>query len=260
MTNAVHRYIDKIMPVNQEGCKTNSSKPSLRPIIKDFALNTSVHGLSDIARSQSKHNCILWTILFLTFAGVMTYFVTESIKIYFEYPTQTSVSIVDERSQVFPAVTFCNYAPFRFDRLMEQISNYTNFFNMTNMSDTTTFNLQQFLYLSELLIQQTNAGTVVNENYFSLEMMLMSCLYNDEMCTADDFISFLSSAHGLCHTFNAQMKAVNNTEVRRIDDYGRSGKLALQLYAHSHLYIPDFSEGLFEHHVMESLKFSFSIN
>ena len=90
--------------------------------------------------------------------------------------------------------------------------------------------------------------------------MLIDCVYNDEKCTAQDFISFLSSAHDLCYTFNAKMKAVNETQIRRINDNGRLGKLTLELYAHSHLYVPNSPEGLFEHYAIENLKFSFSIN
>ena len=96
-----------------------------RSIIREFALNTSTHALPGIARSQSKHNRIFWSISFLTFTGIMIYFVVQSLRNYFQYPTQTSVSIVVERSQIFPAVTICNYGAGRSDMSSAEYLNFT---------------------------------------------------------------------------------------------------------------------------------------
>lgn len=225
--------------------ESDSPKARRQSIIREFALNTSTHGLPGIARSQSKHNCIFWTISFFIFTGVMIYFVTETIMDYFQYPTQTSISIVIERSQTFPAVTFCNYAPARFDRVIGPFLNYTNLINVTNSNDTTTFTLQQASYLRQFLQEQLNAGNPIDQYFFPIDTMLMNCSYNGIVCTANDFISFVSSIHGLCFTFNAKMKNPNGSAVRRTSDGGGPGKLQLRLYAQSHLYIPYVSEGLF---------------
>ena len=156
MTNTVNKYMSKIVLVNQEGCKSDSFKPCLRSIIRDFASNTSIHGLPDIARSQSKYNYIFWSTLLLSFAGVMAYFVIESIEIYFEYPTQTLVSIVAERSQEFPAVTFCNYTSIRSYTLNELFLNYTESLNTTNSNDASTFTVERSRVLLNFFIQQLN--------------------------------------------------------------------------------------------------------
>lgn len=226
-----------------EAWKFESPKPRRQSIIREFALNTSTHGLPGIARSQSKHNCIFWTISFLIFTGVMIFFVTETIIAYFQYPTQTSVSIVVERSQTFPAVTFCNYAPARFDRIIGPFLNYTNSLNVTNTNDTSVFTLEQAMLLRQFFQENLNADEPVDQYFFSIETMLMDCLYNGQKCTADDFISFLSSSYGRCFTFNAKTKHPNGTAVRRTSDNGGSGKLQLRLYAQSHLYIPYITEG-----------------
>ncbi|CAF4485928.1 unnamed protein product, partial [Rotaria magnacalcarata] len=225
----------------QEG-RLDLTKSRRLAIIREFALNTSTHGLPGIARSQSKHNCIFWTISFLIFTGIMTYFVTRSIQNYFQYPTQTSVSVFVERSQVFPAVTFCNYSPARFDRLIEPFLNYTNSINATNTSDTETFTQEQAFLLRSYLQHQVNTRQSFAEYFFSLDTMLIECFYNTKRCTRDDFINFISSTHGKCYTFNAKSKSTNETSLRYTNDNGGSGKLILRLYAQSHLYVPHITD------------------
>lgn len=229
----------------REAWEVESPKPRRQSIIREFALNTSTHGLPGIARSQSKHNCIFWTISFLIFMTVMIFFVTQTIIAYFRYPTQTSVSIVIERSQTFPAVTFCNYAPARFDQVVGPFLNYTNSLNITQTNNTNVFTIEQAMLLRQFLQEQLNAGAAVDQYFFSIDTMLISCLYNGQTCTADDFISFLSSTYGRCFTFNAKTKHSNGSDIRRTSDNGGSGKLQLRLYAQSHLYIPFIIEGLF---------------
>ncbi|CAF3716245.1 unnamed protein product [Rotaria sp. Silwood1] len=213
------------------------SKPRRMSIVREFALNTSTHGLPGIARSQSKHNCIFWTCSFLIFTGVMIYFVSQSIRNYFQYPTQTSVSVVVERSQTFPAVTICNYSPIRYDTFIADFLNYTTSINVTNINDT-TFTEQQTSQIYNFLRDKLNINESMDEYFFSLEFMLIECSYNNQQCRADDFTFFLSSKYGRCYTFNAKTKDLNNSKIRQTNDDGGSGKLILRLYAHSDLYVP----------------------
>lgn len=240
-----NRVTPVVSSIPQEAWIEEPSRSERRAIIREFALNTSTHGLPGIARSESKHNCIFWAISFLIFLGIMIFFVTESIQNYFQYPTQTSVSIVVERSQAFPAVTFCNYAPARYDQIIVPFLNYTNSLNITNTNDTTVFTFQQAVVLRQYLVEQLNAGQSIDNVFFSIDIMLINCTYNGQLCTSDDFITFLSSAYGRCYTFNAKTKNSNGSNLRYTNDYGGSGKLQLRLYAHNHLYIPYTTEGLF---------------
>jgi hypothetical protein len=49
----------------------------------------------------------------------MLYFIVESVKAYFSYPIQTSVSTMIERLQTFSAVNVCDYSPLRYDHFIE---------------------------------------------------------------------------------------------------------------------------------------------
>jgi hypothetical protein len=254
MSNAKDNRVAPIFSITEEVWEPKSleprepREPRRRSIIRDFALNTSTHGLPAIANSRSKHNLIFWALSFLIFFGGMIYFVTESVADYFAYPTQTSISIVVERSQTFPAVTFCNYSPVRYDRIIGPFLNYTNSINLTNTndtSDTSIFTPGLVVVLEAYLEDSLNAGDSINQYFFSLDTMLINCVYNGITCTADDFISFLSSGYGLCFTFNAKTNNTNGTAIRNTTDNGGSGELQLQLYAQSHLYVPYASGGLF---------------
>lgn len=217
--------------------------PRRRSIIREFALNTSTHALPGIARSQSKHNRIFWSISFVIFTGVMSYFVTQTIINYFQYPTQTSVSIVIERSPLFPAVTVCNISPVRADTLLGEFFNYTDSLNITQPNQTRTINFRLAQLLRQYLIEKVNRNESIKPYFFPLGKMLISCFYNNVRCTVADFITFESSNYGHCFTFNARTKSTNHSPIRTIHDYGSIGFLQLRLYAHSHLYVPTAADG-----------------
>jgi hypothetical protein len=243
MLNTVSSDVLSVNKPPKEVWISEPSKSRRLSIIREFALTTSTHGLPSIARSRSKYNFIFWSVSCVAFIGIMLFFISQTIINYFQYPTQVSVSIGVERLQTFPAVSFCNYGYGRYDRLIGPFLNATNLFNITNINDKHVFNIQETLILYQFFEDKLNGGDSVDEYFFSLDMMLIGCSYNGEICTADDFISFVSSVYGLCFTFNAKTKGVNGSAVRHTTDNGGSGTLELRLYAQSQLYIPFYTEG-----------------
>ena len=213
-------------------------KTRRRSIIREFALNTSTHALPSIARSENKHGRLFWAFSFILFTGIMVFFIVQSIMNYFGFPTQTTINIVVERDQLFPAVTICSYCPARFDRVIGPLLNYTNSRNLTNTNDTSTISPEHIIYLRDFMIHLVNTHTDLKSKVFSLGDMLMSCSYNGITCNASDFISFFSTNFGMCYTFNARLQNSRASGLRRVNDNGGSGKLQLELYAHNHIYVP----------------------
>ena len=127
-------------------------------------------------------------------------------------------------TQLFPAVTFCNYAPARFDRALEPFLNATD---PNDLSYANSFTPEQAAQVFEYLRQRLNNNESVDQFFFTLDMMSISCVYNGDLCTKDDFILFLSSRHGRCFTFNAQTTKANQTNLRWTSDSGGTGKLQL---------------------------------
>ncbi len=252
MPNSTIKHIASIFPVNAEALKPDPTAHRRRSIIREFSLNTSTHGIPGIARSQSIHNCIFWTASLLIFTGIMLYFVIQSIRAYFDYPTQTSVAVIVEWPQAFPAVTICNYSPLRYDRFIDPFLNYTNSRNITNTNDTTTFTSSQASYIRDFLQYKLNRDESLNDFFFPLSSMLINCTYNGVSCSTNDFTWFITPLYGFCYTFNAKLK---NGTVRYNSDNGAMGLLELQLYAHSHQYVPYFSKGKY-HNLITCVFFS----
>lgn len=238
--------IDKIatvFPITAEALRPIPILKGNRAILQEFGLNTSTHGIPGIARSQSIHNRTFWSITFFVFTGIMLYFVIETILAYYGYPTQTSVSFSDQWPQVFPAVTICNYSPFVYDRFIESYLNYTNELNLTNTTNTSVFSAEQASYISDFLQYKLNKNESLIDFYYPLSSMLISCVYNNGNCSAADFIPFISPVYGLCYTYNALVDHINNGSLHYNNENGYSGQLQLDLYVHSHQYVPYLSDG-----------------
>ncbi len=177
------------------------------------------------------------------FAAIMVYFVAEAILAYFGYPTQFNLDVVSEWPQYFPAVTICNSSPLRFDKFIQSFLNYTNSLNLTNSNDTSTLSSLQATYISDFLINKINKNESLESMFYSPSSMLYICTYNSLPCSTADFISFTSSAYGLCYTFNVKPINSSDDSVRYGNENGGNGILDLELYVHSHQYVPYLRQG-----------------
>ncbi|CAF1045286.1 unnamed protein product [Adineta steineri] len=74
--------------------------------------------------------------------------------------------------------------------------------------------------------------------------MLIECVYNGENCSSADFVEFISPTYGLCYTFNAQSSHINNGTIHYNNENGYSGQLQLDLYIHSHQYVPYLTDAV----------------
>lgn len=239
-TSQTHHVPDTLLSINEQ---PPLSHPRRRSIIRDFALNTSAHALPGIARSQTLHNRLFWGISFVAFTGTMIFFIAQSIYNYFQYDTQTTISIVVERDQVFPAVTFCNICPARYDLLKDPLFEFINLTNLTSMDDRIDMEAKIPHHMVDFLIHSINTRHDLTQYFFALETMLIGCSYNAVPCNQSDFISFVSPDYGLCYTFNTRLKRSGDSRLRRVNDNGGPGTLQLHFYIHNHLYVPNVSDG-----------------
>ena len=243
MLNETIQHIATVFPIDPEALKPDPKYRRRVSIIKEYSLNTSAHGIPGIARSQSIRNRLFWSISLLVFTGIMIFFVVQSIIAYFQYPTQTDVSIVVEWPQVFPAVTVCNYSPLRYDRFNNSFFEYLKTFNLTNATDLNNFTVEQSRYIHNFLVYKLNRNESVDEYFYSLQSMLINCSYNGILCAAENFTWFTTAMYGRCYTFNARMKNVPDGGIRLNTDNGGTGVLTLRFYIHRHQYVPYLSYG-----------------
>lgn len=222
----------------QSATKDEKKLRRRRSILHEFSLNTSTHGLPGIARSESVHNRIFWSISFICFTGVMTYFVTTALIIYFNYPTQIDLNVIREWPQYFPAVSICNAAPFRLDRFIQSFFNYTRSKNITTPTNANMIPAYLGPLVAIYIIERVNSNQPLDPDFYSLSSILYRCTFNNAPCSVADFIPFTSSSYGLCYTFNAKMKNSSAGKLRYGNENGGSGVLELELYAHTYQYVP----------------------
>lgn len=77
-------------------------------LARDFADNTTAHGPNRISGAENVYERWFWVLLFSGLLGYTLYGCASQIMTYFEWPVSTTISIVREPSQIFPAVTICN--------------------------------------------------------------------------------------------------------------------------------------------------------
>ncbi|WAR09305.1 SCNuncharacterized [Mya arenaria] len=87
---------------NEEG-----EKRSLRQVLAELVESSSLHGLPRIVSSRHIAIKILWLLLLVGAAAVLTIQMVGLFREYFSNPTQTSVSM-HYAQLAFPALTFCN--------------------------------------------------------------------------------------------------------------------------------------------------------
>ena len=220
----------------------NSSRRRAKSVVREFGLNTSTHGIPGIARSESVLNRVFWSVCTLTFAGVTAYFITKSILNFLEYPVQTVVSVIDDPSQKFPAISICNYSPLRYDLFKAEFLNYTADLNLTNAANYTVAE-KQSMHIQNFLRYKLNRNESLTGYFFTLENMLIKCKYNQLDCSKEDFVPFVNARYGNCYTFNAIARHIRNGTLYKLAENGDWGILQLELYVHTHQYVPYWSSG-----------------
>jgi hypothetical protein len=235
--------IATIFSIDHDNLMHGVQRQRRRSIIRDFALNTSTHGLPGIARSRSLHNRLFWSLSTLAFTGVTLYFVIQSIQDYFKYPKQTSLDIAVDWPIPFPAFTFCNNCPTYNHEFQIGFQKYLKERNITVPNDT-SLQRDRFLALfNEFRQLLLNDRPLMSTMMFSIDQMLISCHFNKEPCNKSDFINFISPSFGSCYTFNAVPSNQSNNSVRDSNSHGGQGVLKLELYTHIHQYTPYLCDG-----------------
>ncbi|CAF1474192.1 unnamed protein product, partial [Rotaria sordida] len=98
-------------------------------------------------------------------------------------------------------------------------------------------------YISSFVQYKLNRNESMDPFFYSLSSMLWTCSYNSQPCSASNFISFTTSAYGLCYTFNAKLKNDSVNTIRYGNEDGGEGRLELGLYVHSNQYVPYLVDG-----------------
>jgi hypothetical protein len=221
---------------------SNNSTRSRRSIFKQFLGNSTIDGLKSLSDAHSLLATHFWLFAFLLCLSAMFYFCTVSIIEYFEYKSKNDLQFLSNYQTTFPAFTICNSAAIRADCLQQPFIDYLynqSLIASNNYSQTIPPELFNEVYAFLIMLANGNAAKQEElvELTFSLDIMLLNCMYNGENCNQSDFVWFYSYNYGSCYTFNAKSVNESTNDLRMTTDNGGTGELDMQFYVQSQLYV-----------------------
>ncbi len=218
--------------------KEESERSSLSSKWKDFAFDTTLHGLRYVVKSGlSIPRRVAWMVFLCTAASVYIYNSTTSLKKFMSRPINTVISQETPTGGLkFPAVTICNLNRFMKSKI-DLADNNENFemmgLNISGCSETRAVRgnltcgqalLCAYHPLGYGLVDNCNTTTrqnIINvlnrtsERVFNAEqflekyghdiagMFFLYCRFNFEVvCSLKDFVPIVTDK-GICYTFNS---------------------------------------------------------
>ena len=181
-------------------------KLNLNSIIREWALQSSSHGIPNIARAgKISFLKFLWTICFLISLSYSLYLVSESLIEFTSRPYITSQSLIEETPTQFPTVLICslnalnnkNTQVLKLAELLEkqfeslQLKNFNGIY-----SDIMSTAFKSFL-IDLPDSAKKSAG-------YQLKDMLISCYFNNVECNVTDFKWIFVFDYVNCYAFNAK--------------------------------------------------------
>lgn len=163
---------NKIKPVNFKQYDTQktsaASHSATLSLIKELLYNSACQALLKIYIYPSKLLKCFWIICLLLACSLCSYFVFESLVLFFSTEVNTITRTYSEISSKFPKIYICNKnlytTKYAYDQMEKE--KYGNF----------TFNLNSLTNSNRMKIQHT------------LQDILNDCMFNGQKCTHEDFI------------------------------------------------------------------------
>ena len=226
---------------NLKQIKIKTNKIKLNRIL-DLVEASSIHGLPNIARTQSILIKIIWSLAFLASLSYAIISIVNVINDYLSYSVVVNMELVQDYNQEFPQVTICNNNPIDFsnDEAVRTIERFLN--NITSTSDNYFSFKNQTISNSDSACNPSLRQLLQRSFYqfnFTLDKMLIKCLYDDKPCSKDDFYPIRSGLFGVCYSFNSG-KYYNGSKapIKMLKRNGLLNGLRLQLFVGTREYIP----------------------
>ncbi|XP_066272044.1 acid-sensing ion channel 1C-like [Branchiostoma lanceolatum] len=185
---------------------------------KEFAGNTTLHGLSRIVIAPSIYFRVLWVLAILCSYAGFAYMFSSMIMDYFKYDTITDTKLKFTDALPFPAVTICNMNKFDANKLKLVELSYLSPYLFGTQYDIPTLlanGIQPDETINSTLTNVTEE--IVLQNGFDVNPDRMSlCFWKAEGCSYLNFTHSYTS-FGNCYTFNSDK---SNTLWQVMEGYG----------------------------------------
>ncbi|XP_078573632.1 acid-sensing ion channel 1C-like [Branchiostoma floridae x Branchiostoma japonicum] len=186
---------------------------------KEFAGNTTLHGLNRIVIAPSGYFRALWVLAILASYSGFSYMLSSMAIDYFSYDTITDTKLQFTDSLPFPAVTICNMNMFDAGKLTLVETSYLSPYLYGTQLDIPTllaigFNPDDTINST---IGNITLQDIVFQNGFDINPDRMSlCFWKNEACTYLNFTHSYTS-FGNCYTFNSDK---SNTLWQTMEGHG----------------------------------------
>ena len=173
-------------------------------ILGEWALNTSSHGITNIARLESKALKLMWLVCFLASLSYCVYTIVGIIQSFLQFQVLINQQVVQETPVPFPAVTFCNLNPFNRQNAQTYINRTLERNNLSYVQDTARIDLSPSL-VSNLIKATIKGDRNLTRNQieflgYTLDYLLLTCYFNDVPCNKSDFVYLYDFDYTNCYT------------------------------------------------------------
>ncbi|XP_072049118.1 acid-sensing ion channel 1B-like [Amphiura filiformis] len=184
---------------------------------KEFAENTSLHGIARIFQSAGVTLKLIWSAIFLAAFGLFIWQFTERITAYLKFDYNTLVEVEHRSELTFPAVTICNYNRFYNSRISEEYRKYLDrvlkFADTLNYYDAYSENSEGYesAEIWDGLNDEFDFEQFSTQSGFRLNDSLLRCDWKGEKdsCSAENFTAIFIPDYGICYQFNINDKDEN---------------------------------------------------
>lgn len=192
----------------ERGSLANKSKKCemIRNKIYEYANDSTTHSVPHIFKRENPLIKTFWIICFLASTAACSFMITLSIMNYFRYETVTKAETVFEIPTPFPVVSICNVNSLTsrkaFDFVHDfltrnNISSNLNYTFSVAKADMSTF-LEGRYAIGVNLLSAKFTDDIRKEMGLQLNDMLLSCTFNMQKCTIENFVWFFDVLYGYC--------------------------------------------------------------
>jgi hypothetical protein len=195
--------------------KMSKSKLSLK-LSQEILYNSLAQAILKLYKTPHKILKLFWFTCVLVSLGCASYTVIQSIMDYLSFDVFTKSRTVFERPTLFPKVTICMLSPFTtkyaYDFLKDNIDSPYNFLRNESLLDNMNYSqkydvIYKFTKIALSMLDDKNISYGLRKESLShsLNDSLISCLFNWNSCSSNDFTVHFESLYGNCFTFESNL-------------------------------------------------------
>lgn len=193
-------------------------QPTLMKVIEEImvesASDSTMHGIPNFFKRKHWLNRLFWIVCFLASAAVCSWMISETMIGYFNYETVTKTQRVHLVSTEFPAVSICSLNAYMTNESYEFVKSVliaNRFLNPMAPEFNFRFMFDSMLKTLRFVVGMNAFMPNLTDRFrksfgHSLDDMLLSCTYNMNDCTANDFEWYYDLIFGNCYKFNGGLR------------------------------------------------------